>query len=73
MAALAAASPKFAEVWQEHQTARFRSYRKTYQHPAAGLLSLEIIALTAASDEQQRLIALLPADQASADKLRHLR
>jgi transcriptional regulator with XRE-family HTH domain len=73
VAALAAASPKFAELWQEHRTARFRSYRKTYRHPTAGLLSLDIIALTAASDEQQRLIALLPADQATADKLRQLR
>lgn len=26
--ALAAASPKFDELWQEHGTARFRSYRK---------------------------------------------
>jgi Phosphoesterase family len=30
-------------------------------------------AATAASNEQQRLIALLPADQATADKLRELR
>jgi MmyB-like transcription regulator ligand binding domain len=73
VAALTAASPKFAELWQEHGTARFRSYRKGYQHPAAGLLSLDIIALAAASDEQQRLIVLLPADQATADKLRQPR
>jgi transcriptional regulator with XRE-family HTH domain len=73
VAALTAASPKFAELWREHVTARFRSYRKRYQHPTVGLLSLDIIALTASSDDQQRLIVLLPADQATADKLRQPR
>jgi transcriptional regulator with XRE-family HTH domain len=72
VAALTAASAKFAELWREHGTARFRNYRKGYQHPAAGLLSLDYIKLTAASDDQQHLIALLPADQATADKLRQL-
>jgi hypothetical protein len=73
VAILAAASPKFAELWQEHGTARFRSYRKGYQHPAVGRLSLDYIKLTAASDDQQQLIVLLPADQPTADKLRQLR
>jgi MmyB-like transcription regulator ligand binding domain len=73
VATLTAASPKFAELWQEHTTARFRSYRKGYQHPAAGLLSLDYIKLAAASDSQQHLIVMLPADQATADKLRQLR
>jgi transcriptional regulator with XRE-family HTH domain len=73
IAALTAASPKFAELWQKHTTARFRSYRKGYQHPTAGLLSLDIIALAAASHEQQHLIVLLPADQATAAKLRQPR
>jgi hypothetical protein len=73
VATLTAASPKFAELWQEHGTARFRSYRKGYQHPAAGLLSLDYIKLAAASDEQQHLMVMLPADQATADKLSQLR
>ena len=72
VATLTAASPKFAELWQEHGTARFRNYRKGYQHPAAGLLSLDYIKL-AASDDQQQLTVMLPADQATADKLRQLR
>jgi len=38
-----------------------------------GPLSLDIIALTASSNEQQRLTVLLPADQATADKLGQLR
>jgi transcriptional regulator with XRE-family HTH domain len=70
VATLTTASPKFAELWQEHGTTRFRNYRKGYQHPAAGLLSLDYIKLTAASNDQQHLIVLLPADQATADKLR---
>jgi transcriptional regulator with XRE-family HTH domain len=72
VAALTAASPKFAELWQEHGTARFRNYRKGFQHPTAGLLSLDYIKLTAAGDDQQQLTVLLPADQATADKLREL-
>jgi hypothetical protein len=36
VAALTAASPKFAELWQQHTTARFRGYRKSYQHPTRG-------------------------------------
>ena len=72
VAALAAASPTFAELWQEHGTARFRSYRKGYQHPAVGPLSLDYIKL-AASDDQQHLIVMLPADQATAEKLSQLR
>jgi transcriptional regulator with XRE-family HTH domain len=70
VAALTAASPRFAELWQEHGTARFRGYRKEYRHPVMGPLSLDIIALATASDEQQRLIVLLPGDEATADKLR---
>lgn len=73
VAALTAASPKFAELWQQHPTARFRGYRKSYRHPTAGPLSLDIIALTASSNEQQHLTVLLPADQATADKLGQLR
>ena len=72
VATLTAASPKFTELWKEHGTARFRNYRKGYRHPAAGLLSLDYIKLTAASDDQQDLIVMLPADQATADKLRQL-
>ena len=73
IATLAAASPTFAELWQEHGTARFRSYRKGYQHPVAGLLSLDYIKLIAASDDHQQLTVMLPADQVTADKLRQPR
>ena len=73
VATLTAASPKFAELWQEHGTARFRSYRKGYQHPTAGPLCLDYIKLAAASDDQQHLIVMLPADPATTDKLRQLR
>jgi MmyB-like transcription regulator ligand binding domain len=51
VATLTAASPKFAELWQEHGTARFCNYRKGYQHPSAGRLSLDYIKLAAASDD----------------------
>jgi MmyB-like transcription regulator ligand binding domain len=67
------AGPPEADDTLRRGTARFRNYRKGYQHPAAGLLSLDYIKLGAASDDQQHLIVLLPADQATADKLRQLR
>jgi MmyB-like transcription regulator ligand binding domain len=73
IAAPAAASPESTGPWQEHGTARFSSYPKGYQHPAAGLLSLDYIKLTAAGHDQQHLIAMLPASQATTDKLRQLR
>jgi transcriptional regulator with XRE-family HTH domain len=72
VAALTAASPRFAELWQEHGTARFQSYRKEFRHPAAGRLSLDYIKLAAASEYGQHLIVMLPADQDTADKLRQL-
>ncbi len=72
-AALAAASPKFTGLWQEHRPARFSSYRKGYQRPVAGLLSLGYIRLTGAGDDQQHLIVMLPVGQATTDKLRQLR
>ena len=72
VATLTAASPRFAGLWQEHGTARFRNYRKGYQHPVAGLLSLDYVKLEAASNDQQHLVVMLPADQASADKLSQL-
>jgi MmyB-like transcription regulator ligand binding domain len=73
IAAFAAASPKSTGPWREHGTARLSSYRREYQHPAAGLLSLDYIKLTAASDDQQHLIVMLPASRATTDKLRQLR
>jgi transcriptional regulator with XRE-family HTH domain len=72
VASLTAASPKFAELWQEHRTTRFRNYRKGYQHPAAGVLSLDYIKLAAADNDQQHLTVMLPADDATAEKLRQL-
>lgn len=70
---LTAASPTFAELWREHGTARFRSYRKKTQHPEAGVLNLDYVKLTAASDSQQHLVVLLPADTATAATLSQLR
>lgn len=73
VASLTGASPRFAGLWREHGTARFRRSRKGYQHPTAGVLSLDYVKLAAADDEQQHLVVMLPADQATADKLRQLR
>jgi hypothetical protein len=70
--ALTVASPKFARLWAEHEVQGFHASRKKFRHPVAGLLSLDYVKLAAASNDQQYLITILPADKATAEKLRHL-
>jgi hypothetical protein len=40
-------SPRFASVWDEHPVARRTASRKTFQHPEAGLITLDCDVLTA--------------------------
>jgi hypothetical protein len=44
-----------------------------FRHPVAGLLSLDYVKLAAASEYQQDLTVMLPANQDTADKLRQVR
>jgi transcriptional regulator with XRE-family HTH domain len=71
--ALQAASPKFNEVWKEHAVRRSEASRKRFRHPSAGRIDLDYIKLSTADNDQQQLVAFLPADPDSAAKLADLR
>jgi hypothetical protein len=69
VAALEAASPRFAALWPRRTVDRFQPARKRFRHPAAGQLDLDYVKLSAAADGQQELLVFLPADAASAARL----
>jgi transcriptional regulator with XRE-family HTH domain len=68
--ALVAASPRFAELWQEQAVARFHGSRKRFHHPTLGDITLDYVKL--AADHDTRLIAFLPVDTASRRALHSL-
>ncbi len=68
--ALQAASPRFAELWDEQTVARFHGSRKRFRHPTLGRITLDYVKLTA--DGDTRLIAFLPGDASSARALHGL-
>jgi transcriptional regulator with XRE-family HTH domain len=68
--ALQAASPRFAELWQEQAIARFHGSRKRFHHPTVGDITLDYVKLAAADDTN--LIAFLPADATSRRALHSL-
>jgi transcriptional regulator with XRE-family HTH domain len=71
--ALLAASPRFAEWWRDdHSVREFTPARKAFKLPGAGALEFDYLKLATAGDEQQDLLVFLPADDASAAKLRRL-
>jgi len=72
VAALRAASPRFAELWERQTVHRFQSARKRFRHPEVGRLDLDYVKLSAADDDQQQLLVFLPADEDSEAKLAEL-
>jgi transcriptional regulator with XRE-family HTH domain len=73
VAALRAASTRFAELWDGQAVERFRGARKRFRHPEAGRLDLDYVKLSAADDDQRQLLVFLPADDDSAARLAALR
>jgi hypothetical protein len=67
---LAAASTRFAEIWQEQSVARMHGSRKRFRHPTLGGITLDYVKL--AGDDDTRLIAFLPADSSSRRALHRL-
>jgi MmyB-like transcription regulator ligand binding domain len=63
----------FAELWREQNVGRFEVSRKRLRPPGLGPIDLDYVKLAATHDDQQHLIAFLPADAASARKLTALR
>jgi hypothetical protein len=67
---LTAASPRFAELWEEQSIARFHGSRKRFHHPTLGNITLDYVKL--AADGETHRIAFLPADASSTLALRNL-
>jgi transcriptional regulator with XRE-family HTH domain len=66
------AVPDFAARWRAHDVTRKRRGTKVVVHPEAGELRIDYEVLALPDDTDQRIIAWLPADEATADALRHL-
>ncbi|MFH8606239.1 helix-turn-helix transcriptional regulator [Streptomyces sp. NPDC018029] len=70
---LAGASAEFRELWERHEVATMAPHVKRYQHPRVGLLRLEHRMLWMAPLTQAyRLIAYIPADDATEERLERL-
>ncbi|MEU6989419.1 helix-turn-helix transcriptional regulator [Streptomyces sp. NPDC046465] len=70
---LAGASAEFRELWERHEVATMSPHVKRYQHPQVGLLRLEHRMLwTAPLVQSYRLIAYVPADDVTEDRLERL-
>jgi hypothetical protein len=67
--ALHQASSHFREWWQQHNIAGFEPARKQLHHPSVGLLTLDYVKLAAVEAHDIKLVAFLPADLATAEKL----
>ncbi|GAA2234523.1 helix-turn-helix transcriptional regulator [Promicromonospora sukumoe] len=67
--ALLQESPRFAELWQEQQARRFTPARKQLRHDRLGVLQLDYVKLDVAEQSHLMMLAFLPADQETADKL----
>ncbi|MEU1115377.1 MULTISPECIES: helix-turn-helix transcriptional regulator [unclassified Streptomyces] len=70
---LVGASAEFRELWRRHEVATMSPHVKRYQHPRVGLLRLEHRMLWMAPLAQaHRLIAYVPADDETEERLEHL-
>jgi transcriptional regulator with XRE-family HTH domain len=73
LAALQGSGSAFADYWDEHVVTKSRTARKRFRHPDVGRLDLDYVKLTSAENDQQQLVAFLPASEADAGKLELLR
>jgi transcriptional regulator with XRE-family HTH domain len=73
VAALLAASPRFAKRWSDdHSVREFHPARKTFLVPGAGRLEFDYVKLSTAGTEMQDVLVFMPADEATASGLRQL-
>ncbi|MFD6431368.1 helix-turn-helix transcriptional regulator [Streptomyces venezuelae] len=70
---LVGASAEFRELWERHEIATMSPHVKRYRHPKVGLLRLEHRMMWLAPLTQaHRLIAYVPADDATEERLERL-
>jgi transcriptional regulator with XRE-family HTH domain len=72
IAALSAASPHFAELWNDHEIAALHETHKTIEHPKVGLLQLDCDVLRVDGADLRIVLFTAPPGTPQADALRLL-
>ncbi|MBO0849775.1 MAG: helix-turn-helix domain-containing protein [Pseudonocardia sp.] len=70
--ALRRSSREFREWWPRHDIGGFEPARKQFQHPSAGLLTVNFIKLEPVNHPEHQLLVYLPADPHTAEALSNL-
>jgi transcriptional regulator with XRE-family HTH domain len=70
--ALRRSSREFREWWPRHDIGGFEPARKQFQHPSAGLLTVNFIKLAPINHPEHQLLVYLPADPRTAAALARL-
>lgn len=65
-------SREFAEIWAERKVSGFESARKRLRAVDRRRLEIDYVKLAVTADERQHLLVFLPADKATAERLRQL-
>lgn len=71
-AALREASPEFRDWWDHDVVAEFQSPRWEFDHPEHGRLAFDYVKLAANSAPDTKLVAALPADPRTAERVAEL-
>ena len=69
---LQAASPRFVELWDEHDVASPGTYLKVFRHPAYERLAMTSTGFAVQSVPGTRLLVYTPADELTRDAIRRL-
>jgi transcriptional regulator with XRE-family HTH domain len=69
---LAAVSPQFAELWDEHDVASQATYLKIFRHPAYPRLALTTTSLAVQAVPGTRMVVYRPADEVTRDAIKRL-
>jgi transcriptional regulator with XRE-family HTH domain len=69
---LAAVSPQFADLWDEHDVASQATYLKIFRHPAYPHLALTTTSLAVQAVPGTRMVVYRPADEVTRDAIRRL-
>jgi transcriptional regulator with XRE-family HTH domain len=66
---LRAASPRFAELWEQRPVARRAADRKTFEHPEVGRLTLDCDVLSVVGSDLRLVVYTAPAGSPDAEAL----
>jgi transcriptional regulator with XRE-family HTH domain len=69
---LAAVSPAFARLWDEHEVASPATYLKVFRHPAYPKLALTTTSLAVQAVPGTRMVVYRPADELTRDAIARL-